>query len=335
MDSALCRARELGSWWARLAVPLVLITVGGQMSPAQEEEATEHAVRAPLASRSLILDAAVAGEALVAVGERGHVLVSEDSGATWQQSEVPTRATLTAVFFHDRNLGWTVGHDAVILRTTDGGVTWDRVHWAPEEESPLFDVWFADAEKGFAIGAYGSFYRTSDGGKSWTFQPISEDDFHLHHLARANDGRLYMAAEAGMVYRSDDGGESWSELPSPYTGSFFATLPLGGDALLLFGLRGHLYRSEDAGESWQELETGTVAMLTDGLRLEGGTIVLTGLGGVVLLSDDGGRRFELHRHFNRRGISAVVELTDEKLLMVGEFGVRTLSLSQLTEQEEP
>jgi photosystem II stability/assembly factor-like uncharacterized protein len=245
-----------------------------------------------------MLDAAAADGALVAVGGRGHILISEDDGETWTQAEVPTRAALTGVFFHDRNLGWVVGHDAVVLRTTDGGGTWERVHWAPEEESPFFDIWFADADNGFAIGAYGSFYVTTDGGSTWSFEPVGEYDYHLHHLARAADGRLYMAAEAGMIYRSD------------------------------------LYRSEDAGESWTELETGTVAMLTDGLRLDDGRILLTGLGGVTLISEDGGHTFDLLQQSNRRGISAVVKVSEDSLLLVGEFGVRTLPLDDLTSRKE-
>ena len=331
MEISACRARQLRNRWRLFTVTLLLVIIAGaQVAPAQDEVAPEYAVKAPLATRSLKLDAAAADGALVAVGARGHILISTDRGESWQQVEVPTRAALTGVFFHDRDLGWAVGHDAVILRTTDGGATWERVHWAPEEESPLLDVWFADAEHGFAIGAYGSFYVTSDGGDIWTYQPISDDDFHLNHLARATDGALYMAAEAGMAYRSDDGGETWTELSLPYEGSFFGTLPLEGENLLIFGLRGHLFRSQDAGQSWIEVETGTVAMLTDGIRLGDGTIIITGLGGVVLVSDDGGNSFGVHQQSNRRGISAVVEASDDSLLLVGGFGVRTLPVSELT-----
>jgi len=313
-----------------IAAMLLAVGVGEPADPAPVQAAPEQAVRAPLAGRSLLLDAATADGALLVVGERGHILISGDEGETWQQADVPTRSDLTGVYFHDGERGWAVGHDAVILRTTDGGVTWERVHWAPEEESPLFDVWFSDAEKGFAIGAYGSFYVTSDGGANWASQPLGEDDFHLHQLARSASGRLYIAAEAGMVYRSGDGGESWAELPSPYEGSFFGVLPLDEDALLLFGLQGHLFRSEDAGETWMAVETGTTAMLTDGVRLGDGTILVTGLGGVVLVSSDGGRTFSLLQQPDRRGISSVVETQDGRLLMAGEFGVKTVSVSDLT-----
>ena len=65
---------------------------------------------------------------VVAVGERGHVLVSGDEGRSWRQADVPSRALLTGVFMHDARLGWAVGHDEVVLRTRDGGLTWERVH---------------------------------------------------------------------------------------------------------------------------------------------------------------------------------------------------------------
>jgi photosystem II stability/assembly factor-like uncharacterized protein len=294
----------------------------------------EFSVQAPLASKSLLIDVATIDDLVVVVGERGHILLSEDQGTTWRQAEVPTRSGLNAVFFYDRKLGWAVGHDGVIVRTRDSGVTWERVRWAPEEENPFMDVWFADAEHGFAIGAYGSFFETSDGGTTWTSRYISEDDFHLNQIVPAGGDRLYIAAEAGLFYRSDDGGATWAELPTPYEGSFFGVLPLEGDSVLAFGLRGHLFRSDDAGENWIEVETNTVSMLTNSIRLDDGTIIVTGLGGVILVSRDGGHTFELHQHCNRRGISAVGVVSDDTLVFVGEFGVRTLPMSKLNERKD-
>jgi photosystem II stability/assembly factor-like uncharacterized protein len=311
------------------ALPILIIGTGAVL--AAEEILPEPAVRAPLASRSLLLDATAVDSHFVVVGDRGHILTSTDNGDTWQQSEAPSRASLTGVYFHDRDLGWAVGHDSVILRTTDGGNTWNIVNWAPEEENPLLDVWFSDADNGFAIGAYGSFFRTSDSGETWTSEPISEWDFHLHHLARSDDGRLFMAAEAGVIYRSDDGGATWVELPSPYEGSFFGTLPLDGDTVLVFGLQGHLFRSEDAGENWTPIDTGTTAMLTDGIRLADGTIVISGLGGILLVSSDGGSTFDTQPQPDRQGISAVVDAGEGQLLMVGEFGVKMMSAASLAE----
>ncbi len=292
------------------------------------------AIKSPLSLHSLLLDGAAADGLMAVVGERGHILTSTDAGRSWRQANVPTRVTLTGVFLQDARLGWAVGHDATILRTTDGGRSWVIVYSAPEEERPFLDVWFRDAQNGFAIGAYGLFMVTADGGDSWFSSPLNdEDDFHLNHIARAPDGKLFIAAEAGTLYRSDDGGETWVSLPSPYQGSFFGTLPLSGDALLAFGLRGHLFRSEDAGQSWASVNSGTEAMLTSALELKSGDCIIAGLSGVLLTSRDGCRNFNLRQLAEREGISSLLAGTEDTVLLLGEAGVRRISLNDYSERE--
>lgn len=313
--------------WFRILVVVALtpaLTAAGGSNTSEE-----WAVRAPLAGQSLLLDAAVAGDRLVVVGERGHILVSDDQGEGWRQVDVPTRVTLTAVFFHDGRLGWAVGHDATVLRTRDGGDTWEQVHSAPEEELPLLDVWFLGPERGLAIGAYGYVLETNDGGSTWDRGSISKDeDFHLNQIARSNTGKIYLAAEAGTIYRSDDDGQTWNSLPSPYAGSFFGALPLEGDTVLLYGLRGRLFRSDDAGLTWQRLETNTEAMLTDARVLPPDTVVVTGLAGAVLVSRNGGLRFVLHQRRDRKGTAALIG-AGSSLVFVGDAGVTMHTLEEI------
>jgi photosystem II stability/assembly factor-like uncharacterized protein len=300
---------------------LAAVGLSGAASPA-----APGAVIAPLAPKSLLLDVAARDGRLVAVGERGHVLVSTDSGRTWTQARVPTRTLLTGVHLGEKGLGWAVGHDLVVLRTRDGGLTWEQVHAAPEEEKPLLDVWFADAERGLAVGAYGTLLATADGGTTWTERPVhGEDDVHLNALAAAPDGTLYLAAEAGHLYRSTDGGETFAPLSSPYEGSFFGLLPLP-DALLAFGLRGHVYRSEDRGGSWNRVETGSEATLTAGLDLGSGRVVVAGLAGTLLWSADGGRTFRLQELPDRKGIVALAAAGEGAVLLFGEGGSRRVEV---------
>ncbi|MYE80780.1 MAG: hypothetical protein F4X36_02845 [Gammaproteobacteria bacterium] len=286
------------------------------------------AVQARLAPQSLLLDGASAGARLVVVGERGHVLVSADGGASWKQARVPVRSLLTAVHMHDERIGWAVGHDAVILRTGDGGLTWRVVHHAPEEERPLLDVWFRDERNGFAVGAYGYFLSTADGGRTWKPRTIDKDDFHLNALVPAGPSRLFIAGEAGAIYRSDDGGATWRKLSSPYAGSWFGALALDANRLLLLGLRGSMYRSEDGGESWTKVSTRTKATLTGALRLKPDLMLVTGLEGTLLVSRDGGRSVSVDAALkpltSRQGISMALALSDGGLVLLGEFGAKRL-----------
>lgn len=291
----------------------------------------------PLASRSLLLDVTPAGRNMVAVGERGHVLVSPASGPSWKQVAVPTRATLTAVDFLDGRTGFAVGHDAVILRTRDGGYNWERVHFDPEQERPLLDVMVIDAMHAVAVGAYGLYLESRDGGNRWTERVLNTagpeealghpaDDYHLNSITRADASRWYMAAEAGTLYRSDDAGRSWRRLPSPYGGSFFGLLTPVRDRVLAFGLQGRLYASDDAGENWLRLETATTATLTDGMMLSAEEFVIVGHAGALLVSTDGGRGFR-PRQQRRVSASALTVLDNGDLLLVGEGGSQVVSRS--------
>jgi photosystem II stability/assembly factor-like uncharacterized protein len=332
----------------RFGLALVAAMAAGGIALAQldpNDPANKPAEIAPLASSSLLLDLAVAGDRLVAVGERGHVLLSDDQGTSWRQAKsVPTRVMLTAVFFVDSQYGWAVGHDETILNTADGGENWTRSHFAPEAQQPLLDLWFANRVSGIAVGAYGAYFTTNDGGRHWASAkfappraPARHDgesataegegdlppDYHLNRIVGVGN-RLYVAAEGGQLYRSDDRGASWRVLPSPYEGSFFGLVPIRGEGLLAFGLRGHLFRSADAGETWHALESHTTAMLTDGVAVNDLRVVIGGLAGVLLVSGDAGETFRLTQQDDRKGLSALLPGPAGTVIVAGEGGVRAI-----------
>ena len=328
----------------RLGLWLVLTVCVALLVPAAAQRA---AVESRLAATSLLLDGAAAGSRLVVVGERGHILFSDDDGETWTQARVPVQVMLTAVRMQDAQSGWAVGHDAVILRTRDGGETWQLAHYAPQAQLPLLDIWFRDADNGFAVGAFGTFIATADGGDTWTCRnscwegsdrettdglPLLhaadsdfEDDFHLNTIAPAGPGRLFLAGEAGVLYRSDDNGETWRALPSPYSGSWFGALALDAETVLVAGLRGRLFRSEDAGESWTQIETGTTATLTDFVQVKPDLMLITGLAGALLTSRDNGLSVSYRPLPARQGISTALATADGSVVLVGESGVEPLS----------
>lgn len=204
-------------------------------------------IPAPLVAKSLLEDVVWVGPSVVLVGERGHVMLSSDQGETWKQVLVPTRAMLTAVCSTGAQHLWAVGHDTIILHSSDAGETWTEQYQDPGLETPLFDVWFENEEHGIALGAYGLYLTTEDGGRTWQQHRIDEEEPHLFAIAHARDGTLYMVGEFGAIFVSTNKGVAWQRLDSPYQGTFFGVLVLRDSSVLVFGLRGTVFRSYDRG----------------------------------------------------------------------------------------
>lgn len=298
---------------------------------AETAKTEVQSVASAKAQHSLLLDVVSVGKRLVAVGDRGHILYSDDNGDSWSQASVPSKQMLTAVFFLDDSHGWAVGHDAQILASSDGGSTWVKQFEDLEREAPLLDVWFKDRNNGFAVGAYGALLATTDGGATWddvSDRMDNEDAYHLNAIVEVKDSGLFIVGEQGVMFRSPDWGQTWEQLESPYEGSLFGALGVGEPgALVVYGLRGHLFRSADFGSTWErislkaankgELEFG----LANGSVFKDGSIVIVGHGGSVLRSIDKGRSFSVLNRPDRLSLAGVAMDNNGRLILVGQGGV--------------
>ena len=258
------------------------------------------------ATKALLLTVTRADQRLVAAGERGTVLLSDDNGISWRQAQVPVSVTLTSVRFVDEQNGWATGHSGVLLNTTDGGETWrkrldgnevakivldaelakgaaaDPAQLAEAElfvadgpDKPLLDVCFLSEELGYVVGAYGLFLRTDDGGRTWSPWQARLPDLQGRHLTRIAqlNGALYLVGEQGVAYLSTDGGATFKDLKSPYGGTFFGVDALSSNEVLIYGLRGHAFRvgpHELRGHAFRDGRRGLRGKdFSDGLRGKG------------------------------------------------------------------
>ncbi|BAL27401.1 hypothetical protein AZKH_p0518 (plasmid) [Azoarcus sp. KH32C] len=285
------------------------------------------AERSASASRSMILAATQAGQRLVAVGDRGVVLLSDDQGGSWRQaSKVPVNATLTGVSFADERNGWAVGHWGVILHTDDGGETWTRQRVETSEDRPLFSVHFTDAQHGTAVGLWSLLLRTVDGGKTWdrvSLPPPPNDtraDRNLMHVFADRRGELFVVGERGTVLHSNDHGQTWSYQATGYRGSFWSGTSLSDGTLLIAGLRGSLYRSTDGGDSWHKVATGTQSSITSIVPLAD-RVLAVGLDGLTLESRDAGSSFEARQRADRLSLTAAVASDPNHVVFFSRAGI--------------
>jgi len=280
-------------------------------------------------NRIYLMDVEHAGDRLVAVGERGFVLLSDDAGKSWRAVGTPVVRTLTGVAFNGDKLGVAVGHGGSLVRTEDGGETWTEVPMDEAYGESLLGVTALGDGRFAAYGAFGMYFDTLDGGKSWTKRMILSEEFE-NHISQVVpvDGTLWMVTEYGTIARCDEDCIDFTEVPSPYTGSFFGMVVAQDGALVLFGMRGTIFRTTDAGVTWQQIETGTTATFNGGRTLADGRIILVGNSGLVATSTDNGQSFKIEWSPASRGFSAIVE-AGGGLVVAGEAGVGMLDTTTL------
>ena len=310
---------------AVLAVPDVLET------PARPTQ---------LAPQNLLTDADRAGDRIVAAGERGHIIFSDDNGRSWTQAQVPVSTTLTGIDFGTDTHGWAVGHSGAVLHSADAGETWElqltgldaarmaietgkeeiqameeRIEQAPEDqvadlEWALEDLIFAleNMEADLEVGPVNPFLDV------W-FE---------------NDQHGFVIGAYGMFLRTTDGGKSWNDVSGELDNSrsfhLNSIAEITGGALVIVGEAGQIFVSVDKGETWQKRESPYEGSLF-GVTGTGGVneVLAFGLRGNTFKSTDLGKNWRVVPNEGGSTLNDGSVSEDGRLTLVGNSGAVLMS----------
>lgn len=274
-----------------------------------------------------LLDVQRAGERLVAVGEMGLVLWSDDGGTSWRQARVPTAVMLTALWFTTPQLGWAVGHDGVVLRSTDAGQTWTKVLDGARINADQLAVTRQQAD---AI--------TQDPRNQHNTELLEQTDNRLADAEAAVDAGPsrpllsvrftdaqtgFIAGSYGQLLRTTDGGQTWSyigdRLPND-TGLHLNGIAQAKDGAVLIAAEGGMvFRSTDQGQTWQAFKTGYNGQLY-GVLPVGDALLAYGFRGHVYRSDDAGQTWQAVPTPATRSLVDARALPDGRWLLVSQSG---------------
>jgi photosystem II stability/assembly factor-like uncharacterized protein len=317
------------------------------------------ATMTPRAAQAVLTRVVVAGDRLVALGERGMVVLSDDGGRHWRQARVPVSVTLTSASFVDARQGWIAGHSGVVLHTSDGGENWSiqtdgialaqaslvqaqtlpdtavdreqRVQQAQRlvddgADKPLLSICFADARHGMVVGAFGLAATTVDGGKTWT--PCRDrlaNPMSMHLYAIANHEKTWVVAgEQGVLMRSGDDGATFEALKSPSERTLFAATAIRGGGFVFAGLLGAACRIDPGSTAVTAIELSAPLTILSSVELRDGRVMLLAQGGRVLASRDGGVLFAEQQLPRRAPLTSLVEAADGGLVATSMVGVARL-----------
>jgi photosystem II stability/assembly factor-like uncharacterized protein len=348
-------------------MPLLVAFTGASMAHAAELDVTE--LNAPTelsaeAQTGLFTSIVTAGSRLIAVGERGRIMLSDDSGASWHQVATPTSVTLTAVRFATSSQGWAVGNMGVVLHTTDGGATWQpqlngvqdaelmmvqaqadaaaqglndttkanlqsaRLLVRGGPDVPLLAVEAISARDVIVGGGFGLVLVSHDSGAHWQSlydQLPNVGGLNIYGIIGLAD-RTIFAGEQGFV--AVGGGGKYQLINANVSGSLFGGLTTRAGSVLLYGLQGELFRSTDKGATWQPAQSGVSDGIDCAAILHDGTILIGDVSGAILASHDDGRTFTDLIQIGQP-VVALAQAPDGAIIIGGPRGLQRIALPPL------
>ncbi len=205
------------------------------------------------------------------------MFITADSGRTWTDTQLIKPGEIKngtpeflSIRFSDRRRGLAVGSiwrkvrneevvvDSLVMRTEDGGESWQRTIVPAKGE--LYHLDYNGSSHAWIVGDHGVILKTTDSGKSWTkqasgvTQPLFNVDFR-------DDDEGYAVGKGGIILRTENGGLVWERVNHSFRDTLmrvdFADDKNGWAA----GHNGVILRSSDKGRTWVRQESGTTEHL--------------------------------------------------------------------------
>jgi photosystem II stability/assembly factor-like uncharacterized protein len=222
------------------------------------------------------------------------VFITGDGGNSWRETVIfrPTdfknnTPTFLSIRFADKKRGLAIGSilnskgnviDSLVMRTVDGGETWQRM--VVPSKAELFHVDFNGSSHGWIVGDKGLILATTNGGSVWSVQR-SGTDLALWNVDFRDDEEGYAVGEAGTILRTENGGATWEKVKTSFPGNLMRVDFADDKNGWIVGHGGVILRSSDKGRTWTRVESSTKKSLY-GLHIAKKFGWAVGAGGLIL-----------------------------------------------------
>ncbi len=275
----------------------------------------------PVPTAGVFTAVAAAGPRLVAVGERGRVVLSDDNGRSWRQVEAPTSVTLVNIRFANAEDGWAVGQMGVVLHTADAGA-----HWALQLDGVRANnlmLAAATADLAAAKSPADSDLAKANLQAAQVFVSGGPNVPFLYVLPFSPQ-HVLLVGGYGMAFSSHDGGVTWQaffdQVPNPNGLHIYAMVPSMADgqlAVFFIGEQGFVVRGVKTatGIAYATLTPPFQGSFFGGLMGADNTLLIYGLQGTINRSTDQGKTWTQIVSRPGAGIDAGIILHDGTILL--------------------
>jgi len=225
------------------------------------------------------------------VGYFETIFKTTDGGTSWiviKNGPSGNCDSYFGLFFVNKDSGWVCGNGNKVLRTRNGGLTFDS-GYVPSNW--LYDMYFKDANTGF-VTTEGSVFKTTNGGSTWFYSLELTDTRIFWKISFVDNQYGWVASmNAPSVYRTNNLGENWSKIyDSTKILWMFGVCFVNKDTGFIGGMYNKLFKTTDGGYNWLRENTQTNLETFESIEFVNDTVGwICSTTGVILHTTTGGQ----------------------------------------------
>jgi photosystem II stability/assembly factor-like uncharacterized protein len=224
------------------------------------------------------------GYAVTGFPSDGGIFKTIDAGDSWNLQDQGPIESLNAVFFVDTNIGYIVGDNGIILKTTNGGV---QAQWI-QTNLPNTDVYsLAVNGSNLFAGTYSGVFLSTNNGTSWTDVSTGLLSITSVYSLAVSGSNLFAGTNGDGVFLSTNNGTSWTAVNNGLTNLRVLSFAVNGANLFVGTEDGGVFLSTNNGTSWTAVNTGLPSTYVFALAVNGSNLFAGTLDGVFLSTNNG------------------------------------------------
>ena len=233
------------------------------------------------------------------------------------RNPLPQGNALYSSWFINSNLGYLVGDQRTVMKTTDGGTTWTtRLPSTMDATTRLNGVCFPDENTGYIINLLKEIYKSEDAGETWDLIH-TEPGYHLNAVFFTDPAHGFVACSQGRILKTSDGGSTWTTYNDNLQEDFTAVWFSDGQTGFVAGTGGLILHTSDGGNTWSPQVTATTAKLTALSFFSPDEGVACGLSGTLLKTVNGGNTWTLQNFGDTVELLSVSMMNPDTVFIIG------------------
>jgi photosystem II stability/assembly factor-like uncharacterized protein len=253
----------------------------------------------------------------IAVGYLGEVVRTYNGGNTWLTDSLGIEYIIVDIQYTSDNIIYATGNNGVILKSTDGGISWIFLNSGLGQQI-LRGLHFLNDTVGFVCGQGQRIGKTINGGQTWTYQSFGL--YWLRELHFPGNEIGFCVGDGGNIHKTVDGGSTWLHSFGAPSEELWEVQFTSVDTGFVCGTNGTLLRTTDSGNSWIQLNAGTTNSLLSLSFINSQVGYVVGTDGLILFTADGGDNWVTESSNTTLNLSEIVMLDYEIAYIVGQNG---------------